>query len=188
MWWPWPNRTPQPGKRQPRSRWWSARRIAGGIVRVRAATSTARPSRPCCITTRLASHAMRRDVSYETSPASGRLFRECDVVAELFEAPDVMTADACGVAALEVVGPEVVVSDTVLEHVPEGNNHRVLHGDDSLLRAAPRFEPVVERAVITLLTSDGGPSGLLEGRPQPGGTLTRRRALPLPRALVIAGT
>src|SRR5207247_5774185 len=188
MWWPCPNRMPQPGKRQPRSRWWSARRKAGGIVRVRAPTSSGRPSTSCRITTRLASHARRRDVSYETSPASGRLFRECDVVAELFEAPDVMTADACGVAALEVVGPEVVVSDTVLEHVPEGNNHRVLHGDDSLLRAAPRFEPVVERAVITLLTSDGGPSGLLEGRPQPGGALTRRRAFPLPRVLVIAGT
>src|SRR5438874_2145099 len=30
MWWPWPNRTPQPGKRQPRSRWWSARRSVRG--------------------------------------------------------------------------------------------------------------------------------------------------------------
>src|SRR5437899_11721216 len=81
-------------------------------------------------------------VSYETSLTSGRLFRECDVVAELFEAPDVMTADACGVAAREVVGPEVVVSDTVLEHVPEGNNHRVRHVDNVLLRAAPRFASV----------------------------------------------
>src|SRR5439155_3501724 len=47
-------------------------------------------------------------VSYETSPASGRLSPECDVVAELFEAADVMTADACDVTALEVVGPEVL--------------------------------------------------------------------------------
>src|SRR5436190_18627126 len=62
MWWPWPNRTPQPGKRQPRSRRWGARRSAGGIVRVRASTSTTRPSWPCRITTRLASHARRCDV------------------------------------------------------------------------------------------------------------------------------
>src|SRR5437879_3637668 len=48
-------------------------------------------------------------VSYETSPASGRPFRDDDVVAEPFEAADVVTADARGVAALEVVGPEVVV-------------------------------------------------------------------------------
>ena len=41
---PAPNGTPQPGKRQPWSRWCSARRNAGGIVRVRAPTSTTRPS------------------------------------------------------------------------------------------------------------------------------------------------
>jgi len=63
----------------------------------------------------------------------------------------VVTANACGVAAIEVVGAEVVVGDAVLEHVPEGYDHRVLHGHDGLLRAAPPFEPVVERAVITLL-------------------------------------
>ena len=58
--------SPHPGKRQPRSRWWSARRNAGGIVRVRAPTSRTRPSSSCRITTRLASHARRRDVSAET--------------------------------------------------------------------------------------------------------------------------
>src|SRR2546427_12853939 len=126
-------------------------------------------------------------VSYETSPASGRLSPEGDVVAELFEAADVMTADACDVTALEVVGPEVLVGHTVLEHVPEGDDHRVLYGHDGLLGATPSFEPVVERAVITLLPSDGGPRRLLQGRPQPRGALARGRALPLSRALVIAG-
>src|SRR5882724_8253049 len=83
------------------------------------------------------------NVSYETSSASGRPFRDDDVVAEPFEAADVVTADARGVAALEVVGPEVVVGDPVLEHVPEGHDHRVLHGHDGLLGAAPGFEPVI---------------------------------------------
>src|SRR5882724_3679756 len=158
------------------------------MVRVRAPTSSIRPSGACRITTRLASHASRWDVSYETSPASGRPFRDDDVVAEPFEAADVVTADARGVAALEVVGPEVVVGDPVLEHVPEGHDHRVLHGHDGLLGAAPGFEPVIERAVVTLLTPDGGPSRLLQGRPQPGGSLARGGVLPLPRALMIAGT
>jgi hypothetical protein len=45
---------------------WSARRKAGGIVRVRAPISTSRPASSWRITTRLASHARRRDVSYET--------------------------------------------------------------------------------------------------------------------------
>jgi len=41
------NSRPQPGKRQPLSRCWSARRSAGGIVRVRAPTSVIRPSASC---------------------------------------------------------------------------------------------------------------------------------------------
>ena len=60
--------TSQPGKRQPRSRWWSARRSAGGIVRVRAPISSEAPRpRRARITTRLASHARRCDVSAEPS-------------------------------------------------------------------------------------------------------------------------
>jgi hypothetical protein len=60
--------TPQPGNRQPRSRWWSARRKAGGIVRVRAPTSSRRPASSWRITTRLASHARRWDVSAPDGP------------------------------------------------------------------------------------------------------------------------
>jgi len=45
---------------------------AGGIVRVRASTSTTRPSRPCFITTRLASHARRWDVPAGTRAPSSR--------------------------------------------------------------------------------------------------------------------
>jgi len=51
-----------------------------------------------------------------------------------------------GVAALEVVGPEVVVGDPVLEHVPEGPRSSRAAGHDGLLGAAPGFEPVIERA------------------------------------------
>ena len=46
------------------------RRNAGGMTRVRAPISSSRPSRSCRITTRLASHAKRRDVSAETWPIS----------------------------------------------------------------------------------------------------------------------
>src|SRR6267378_1144150 len=54
----------------------------GGIVRVRAPISTRRPTSSWRMTTRLASHANRRDVSYETAPSSGRLLHEDDLIAE----------------------------------------------------------------------------------------------------------
>src|SRR5207249_7742954 len=50
------------GKRQPWSRYWSALRIAGGIVRVRAPTSVTRPSASWRMTTLVASQARRCDV------------------------------------------------------------------------------------------------------------------------------
>ena len=71
-WCPWPTRTRHPGKRQPESRCWSARRRAGGMVRVRAPISTTRPASSWRITTRLASQARRRDVSAGTCAPSSR--------------------------------------------------------------------------------------------------------------------
>src|SRR3989442_7909452 len=145
---------PQPGKRQPRSRWSRARRSAGGIVRVRAPTSTTRPSGSCRMTTRLASHARRRDVSYETSASLGCLLDEQDLVAELFEAADVVAADAGRGTAIGVVGSEIVVGHAAFEHVPESHKHRVLHGYEGLFRAAPAFPAMVQRPVGTLLRLD----------------------------------
>src|SRR6266508_2168575 len=71
-------------------------------------------------------------VSYETVPASRRLVHEYDVVAELFETADVVTADALGVATFEVVGSEVLVGDPACQHLPQRHDQRVMHGDGSL--------------------------------------------------------
>jgi hypothetical protein len=57
-------------------------------------------------------------VSYETIRALRCLVDENDIVAELFETANVVTAEPRGVAPFEVVGAEVVVDDPVLEHVP----------------------------------------------------------------------
>src|SRR6266542_4015377 len=113
------------------------------MVRVRAPTSVMWPSGSWCISTRPASHARRRDVSYETGFASGRLLREQDLVAELFEAPDVVATGALRVASGEVIGPEILVGHAVLEHVPQGYEHRVLHGHNrrfGSLRALSRWK------------------------------------------------
>jgi hypothetical protein len=61
---------PQPGKRQPPSRWARARHRAGETARVRRPTSSTDPSAAWRITTFAASQARRRDVSAETSAAS----------------------------------------------------------------------------------------------------------------------
>ena len=93
--------------------------------------------------------ALPRPVSsYETGSASGRLLREQDVVAELFEAADVVTKGPLRIALREVIGPEVLVGHAALEHVPQGHEHRVLDGDDGLLGTAPRFEAGVGVSVI----------------------------------------
>src|SRR5437762_3335666 len=104
-------------------------------------------------------------VSYETAPSSGRFLHEDDLIAELLETADVVVAQACGVAPVEVVGPEVMMRDAALEHVPEGHEHRVLHGDDGLFGPAPSFEPVVERPVVTPLGPRRRPGRFLQRRP-----------------------
>src|SRR6266542_1684298 len=128
------------------------------------------------------------DVSYETVPASRRLVHEYDVVAELFETADVVTADARGVATLEVVGPVVMVGDPAREHVPESHDHRVLAGDDSFLGTATPLKAVIERAVVALLRADGRPGDLLQRRAQPGRALAGGGGLPLSRTLMGART
>jgi hypothetical protein len=103
-------------------------------------------------------------VSYETIRALRCFVDENDIVAELFETANVVTAEPRGVATFEVVGAEVVMDDAVLEHVPQGDDQSVLHGDDGFLGAAARFQPMVERAVVTLFRADGRPGDLRQGR------------------------
>ena len=105
-----------------------------------------------------------QDVSYETIRGLRCSVDENDIVAELFETANVVTTEPRGVAPFEVVSAEVVVDDAVLEHVPQGDDHSVLHGDDGFLGAASRFQPMVEGAVVTLLRADGRPGDLLQCR------------------------
>src|SRR5688572_24802906 len=147
-----------------------------------------RPSSSWRITTRLASHARRRDVSYETSARSGGRLHEHDLVAELLKAADVMAAPPLRMAPIEVVDAEILMGLMAREHVPQGHEQGVLDGDDRLLGTAPRFQAVIQRAVVALLGLDRSPGHLLQGRAQPGGALPGGDRPALPGALVIAGT
>src|SRR3989449_413549 len=156
--------------------WWSA-------------VSASRPSASaCCCAMVIVSPEKSPDVSYETPPLSRRLFDQHDVVAQAFEATDVVTADPFGILAIKVVGTEIAMRNTVLQHVPQRDDHRVLHCHDRFLGTTPCSEPVVERAVVTLLAADRRPCGFLQGRTQPRSPLARRRGSAFPRALVIART
>src|SRR5207249_9796550 len=132
------------------------------MVRVLAPTSVIWPSASCCMTTRVASQAKRRDVSYETPPLSRRLFDQHDVVAQAFEATDVVTADPFGILAIKVVGTEIAMRNTVLQHVPQRDDHRVLHCHGRFLGTTPSSGPVVARAAVARLAADRVPCGLLQ--------------------------
>ena len=80
-WWASQRRALQPGNRHCRSRDSSARRSAGGTVRVFRPTSRTEPSVACCITTAPASHAMRRAVSGDTRSPSASSSAACPAMA-----------------------------------------------------------------------------------------------------------
>jgi hypothetical protein len=132
-------------------------------VRVRAPTSSNRPSWLCRITTRLASHARRWDVSCETCGSSGRVSHEQDLIAELLQPTNVVATKPGRAAPVEVGGAEILMRDAAGEHVPQRHEHGVLHVDDGLLGSPAGFQAVVKRVVVATLGSGGGPSRLLEG-------------------------
>ena len=82
------------------------------------------------------------------------------------------------VAALEVVAAEVAVDLAGLEHVPVGDQDRVLDGAQRAAVPEARLEALVLSSEIGALAADRGKGGFLEadpstGRPPPTGTATR---------------
>ena len=64
-------------------------------------------------------------------------------------------------------GPRSRYLDAVLDHVVRGGKHGCGDGEDRLVRAPPRLEPEVLRAVIGVVLVGGGSSGLYEHSLQP---------------------
>ena len=189
MWWASQWRAVQPGKRQRPSRALSARRMAGGIDRVLRPTSSADPSGPSSITTTEASHARRRDVSYETLGPDLRP-----------RAPRRRDSPSCSrrrtwwrlrrVASPsgEVVGAEILVRDVASEHVPDGSQEGVLDGADGFLRTLPRLHAVIQRVVVAALGAARRPRGFVQRGAQPVVRLAGGGSVPFACTLVRAGT
>src|SRR5262249_29875830 len=85
---------------------------------------------------------------------------------------------------IEVVGTEVLIHRSVLEHVIDGREDRSRNGNNSLLGAAAASDAVVLGLEITALLARRRPGALHQGGLEPGRAFANARGAALARALV----
>src|SRR3954465_9341056 len=90
-----------------------------------------------------------------------------DGVAEGFELGDEAAGVAFGITALVVVAAEVVVGLAVCEHVPVGDQDRVLDGAERAAVTEARVGGLVLGGEIAALGADRGQGRLFERDPEP---------------------
>ena len=98
--------------------------------------------------------------------ALGSDWFEGDFVSECFELGDEASGLAFGVAFAEVVAAEVVVGLAGGEHVPVGDEHRVLDGDERAAVPKAWFEALVLGLEVAVFRAGRGERGFLEGDPK----------------------
>src|SRR5438034_8154766 len=81
---------------------------------------------------------------------------EADVVAEALELGDESAGGAFGVAAGEVVATGFAVELAGGEHVPTGDEDRVLDGAEGAAVPAARAQPLVVGGEVDVLAAGGG--------------------------------
>src|SRR5881227_3834721 len=118
--------------------------------------------------------------------SSGGWF-EGDVVSEGLELGDEALGRAFGVAALEVVAAEVAVGLAGGEHVPVGDQHRMLDGAERAAVSEARLEALVLRGEVAVLGADRGERGFLERDPEPLRALAGTPGAAFAGRLVVAG-
>src|SRR5258705_6308808 len=89
---------------------------------------------------------------------------------------------------MEVIGAEVLIQGSVLEHVVDGGEDGGSNGHDCLLWTAPRLDPQELGPQVAVLLAHGRPGALHECGLEPGGTLAEAIGPTLTGALVIART
>src|SRR5262249_1693305 len=92
------------------------------------------------------------------------------------------------VAALEVIGPKVLIHLPLFEHVVDGGEDRGGDGDDRLLRTAPRLYVVELGAQLRVLLAHRRPGALDERGLKPRRTLAQAIGAALAGALIVART
>ncbi len=99
----------------------------------------------------------------------GLLFED-HVVAEGLQAGDESFGEAFGVAAGVVVAAEFAVGLAGGEHVPVGDEHRVLNSTERAAVPDPGFEALVLGLEVAVLGAGRGQGGFLEGDPEEFGS------------------
>src|SRR5919108_5724505 len=87
---------------------------------------------------------------------------EGDFVSEGFGLGDEASGGAFGVAFAEVVAAEVAVGLAGGEHVPVGDEHRVLDGDERAAVADPWSQALVLGLEVAVLGARRGEGGFVE--------------------------
>ncbi len=87
-------------------------------------------------------------------------------MAEGLQASDEAFSEAFGVAALEVVAAELAVGLAGGEHVPVGDEHRVLDSTERAAVADPRLEALILGLEVAALGAGGGQRAFLERDPE----------------------
>jgi hypothetical protein len=91
-------------------------------------------------------------------------------------------------SVLKVIGAEVLIQGSILEHVIDCGEDGSSDGHDRLLRAAPRLEPQELGLQITAFLAHSRPGALHECGLEPRGTLSQTIGSTFTGALVVART
>jgi hypothetical protein len=118
--------------------------------------------------------------------ASGGCFQG-DVASEAFELGYEAFDLSFGVAALVVVAAEVAVGFAVGEHMPVGDEHRVLHGAEGAAVADSGSEALVLGLEVAVFDAGRGERGFLQRDTEDLAALASAAGAALPGGLVVAG-
>src|SRR5438876_7766847 len=121
------------------------------------------------------------------TPGSSGGWFERDVLSEAFELVDEAADLAFGVAAGVVVAAEVVVGLAGGEHVPVGDQDRVLDGADRAAVPDPWAQAAVLGLQVAVVGAGGGQRGFLERDREPLGPLAAPAGAAFAGGLVVAG-
>lgn len=103
-----------------------------------------------------------------------------------FELGDEAAGLTFGVTALVVVAAQVTVDFSGGEHVPVGDEHRVLDGAQGAAVADAGAQPSVEGLQVAAVGTGGRERGFFQGDAQPLGALAAAPRAALARRLVVA--
>src|SRR6516162_4779541 len=113
---------------------------------------------------------------------------ERHIVAKVSQALDQAFGLLAFGSGLKVIGAEVLIQGSVLEHVIDCGEDGGADGHDGLLRAAPRLDAQELGLQVAILLAHRGPCALHQRGFEPGGTFTHAIRSALVGALVVART